>query len=63
MEAKSVFDKLVNINQKVKVLICSEYTKEEVKSAFGEIRHLAIIQKPCKPNRLLERISWILALE
>src|SRR5208283_5033408 len=61
MDGKTAFEKLVEIDNNVKVLLCSGYSEEEMKSAFGNIRPDGFIKKPYKPAELLENVSSILA--
>ncbi len=61
MDGKTTFEKLVKIDTNVKVLLCSGYSEEEMKSAFGNIRPNGFIKKPYKPIELLENVSSILA--
>ena len=63
MNGKAAFQELVKINHNVKVLLCSGYTEEEIKSVFGAIHPHAFIQKPYKPSSLLEKASSILKEE
>ena len=60
MDGKAAFHELRKINPDVKVMLCSGYTEEEIKSAFGDIQPQAFIQKPYKPNSLLEKASNML---
>ena len=60
MDGKETFEKLVKINKNVKVILCSGYSEEEMKSAFGEVHPLDFIKKPYKPSELLERVSSLL---
>ncbi len=57
MDGKAAFEELVKINAGVKVLLCSGYSEEEMKSAFGEIHPSAFIKKPYRPIELLESVS------
>ena len=61
MDGKAAFEALVHIDKDVIVALCSGYTEEEIKSAFGNIRPHAFIQKPYKPSVLLAEVSSILA--
>ncbi len=61
MDGKAAFEELVKIDNDVKVLLCSGYSEEEMKSAFGNIRPSGFIKKPYKPIKLLENVSSILA--
>jgi CheY-like chemotaxis protein len=60
MDGKAAFHELLKINPDVKVMLCSGYTEEEIKSAFGDIQPQAFIQKPYKPSSLLEKASNML---
>jgi len=60
MDGKAAFHELRKINPDVKVMLCSGYTEEEIKSAFGDIQPQAFIQKPYKPSSLLEKASNML---
>ena len=59
MDGKIAFEKLVKIDKGVRVLLCSGYSEDEMKSGFGDIRPLDFIKKPYKPAELLERVSSI----
>jgi len=59
MDGKAAFEELVKINKDVRVLLCSGYSEEEMKLAFGDTRPQAFIQKPYKPAELLARVSAI----
>ena len=61
MDGKTAFEMLAEIDNNVKVLLCSGYSEEEMKSAFGNIRPDGFIKKPYKPIELLENVSNILA--
>lgn len=60
MDGKKAFDELVAINKGVRVILCSGYAEEEMKSAFGDVLPMAFLKKPYKPAELLERVSSIL---
>ena len=60
MDGKAAFDELVKINKEVAVLLCSGYTEEEIKSAFGDSRPLGFIKKPYRPSELLLQVSSLL---
>jgi len=61
MDGKAAFNELVKINKAVKVLLCSGYTEEEIRSAFGGSAPEGFLQKPYKPNALLHKASAMLA--
>lgn len=63
MDGKAAFQELLKINHDVKVILCSGYTEEEIKSVFGDTVPQAFIQKPYKPSSLLEKASAMLAQE
>ena len=56
MGGQEAFTALTEIDREVKVILCSGYTEEEIKSAFGEVRPDAFMKKPYRPSDLLERI-------
>jgi len=60
MDGKAAFEELMKIDTGVKVLLCSGYSEEEMKSAFGDIRPGGFIKKPYKPTELLENVSSVL---
>jgi two-component system, cell cycle sensor histidine kinase and response regulator CckA len=60
MDGKTAFHELRKINSDVKVLLCSGYTEEEIRSVFGDIPPHSFIQKPYKPSILMEKASSIL---
>jgi DNA-binding NarL/FixJ family response regulator len=49
------------INKEVKVLLSSGYAEENILSAFGDRRPSGFIQKPYKPDALLDRVQRLLA--
>lgn len=57
MNGKEAFEKLVQINKEVKVLLCSGYTEEETLSTFGTIRPTGFFQKPYRADALVEWIT------
>lgn len=61
MDGKTVFEKLVEINPKIKVLLSSGYTEEDTLLSFGNLRPTGFFQKPYKPDELLQRLSTILS--
>ena len=61
MDGKSTFEELVKIKNDVMVVLCSGYTEEEIKSAFGEVHPQSFIQKPYKPSQLLETVSKVMS--
>jgi PAS domain S-box-containing protein len=61
MDGKAAFEELMKIDTGVKVLLCSGYSEEEMKSAFGDIRPGGFIKKPYKPTELLENVSIVLS--
>jgi len=61
MDGRTAFHELIKINSDVKVLLCSGYTEEEIRSAFGDVPPHSFIQKPYKPSMLMEKASKILA--
>ena len=63
MDGKTAFEKLVKVKNDVMVVLCSGYTEEEIKSAFGDVHPQAFIQKPYKPSQLLETVSKVLYKE
>jgi two-component system, cell cycle sensor histidine kinase and response regulator CckA len=60
MDGRVAFSELRKINPSVKVLLCSGYMEEEMKSAFGEMRPNDFIKKPYKPIDLLEKVASII---
>ncbi len=61
MNGRTVFEKLMKINKDAVVMLCTGYTEEEMKSAFGNSHPRDFIQKPYKPSELLEKVSSLLA--
>jgi PAS domain S-box-containing protein len=61
MDGKTAFGKLLELNEDVKVLLCSGYAEEQMESSFGDMRPADFIHKPYKPTALLERISSVLS--
>jgi len=61
MDGKQTFEMLIKVNKNVKVILCSGYSEEEVKSAFGEVHPVDFIKKPYKPSDLLSRVSRIIS--
>jgi two-component system cell cycle sensor histidine kinase/response regulator CckA len=57
MNGKDAFEKLLQINDKVKVLLCSGYPEEDTLSIFGKVRPTGFLQKPYKPEALVEWVS------
>ena len=53
MDGKAAFEELIKINKEVKVLLCSGYTEEEIKSAFADSHPYGFIKKPYKPSDFL----------
>ena len=60
MDGRVAFEELRKINKLVRVLLCSGYTEEEMKSAFGEMRPNDFIKKPYTPIELLEKVAGII---
>jgi two-component system, cell cycle sensor histidine kinase and response regulator CckA len=60
MDGKAAFNELVKINKDVIVVLCSGYMEDEVMSVFGKSHPHSFIQKPYKPNDLLEKVWDIL---
>ena len=56
MGGLEAFRALTEIDDTVKVILCSGYTEEEIRSAFGEVRPEAFMKKPYRPSEFLERI-------
>ncbi|MEI7907223.1 MAG: response regulator [Bacteroidota bacterium] len=63
MDGKAAFEKLLEINKEVKVLLCSGYTEEETMSVFGIDRPKGYFQKPYKPDVLVQRVAEIVSKE
>ncbi len=63
MDGKAAFDELLKINNDVKVLLCSGYSEEETLSAFGIDRPMGFLQKPYKPDVLVQQVSKILSID
>ncbi len=61
MDGKVAFDKLLQINNKVKVVLCSGYTEEETLSVFGIDRPTAYFQKPYDTGTLVKRVAQIVS--
>jgi PAS domain S-box-containing protein len=61
MDGKAAFEKLLEINKEVKVLLCSGYTEEETMSVFGIDRPTGFFHKPYMPDALLERVGEIVS--
>jgi len=60
MDGRVAFEELRKISKSIPVLLCSGYTEEEMKSAFGDIRPNSFIKKPYRPIELLERVDSII---
>ncbi len=60
MDGKAAFEELIKINKEVKVLLCSGYTEEEIKSAFADSHPYGFIKKPYKPSDFLVQVSNML---
>ncbi len=60
MDGRVAFEELRKISKSIPVLLCSGYTEEEMKSAFGDIRPNSFIKKPYRPIELLERVASII---
>ncbi|HTY38499.1 MAG TPA: two-component regulator propeller domain-containing protein [Bacteroidota bacterium] len=61
MDGRAAFEALTAINKDVKVLLCSGFSEEETASVFGDFRPADFINKPYRPELLMERIARILA--
>ncbi|HAP34647.1 MAG TPA: hypothetical protein DCQ28_01420, partial [Bacteroidetes bacterium] len=57
MNGKDAFEMLLQINDNVKVLLCSGYPEEDTLSLFGKVRPTGFLQKPYKPEVLVEWVS------
>ena len=60
MDGRAAFNALVGINSAAKIVLCSGYTEEEIKSAFGDVRPHTFIKKPYRPAEFLERVRGLL---
>ena len=61
MDGRAAFENLVKIDKNVKVILCSGYSEEEMKSSFADIQPVDFVKKPYLPVELLERVSRILS--
>jgi len=59
MNGKAAMKELVKINNRVKVLLSSGYSEEDVEPSFGELQPAGFIHKPYNPMALLERMSHL----
>jgi CheY-like chemotaxis protein len=60
MNGKAAMKELVKINDRVKVLLSSGYSEEDVEPSFGDLQPAGFIHKPYNPMTLLERISQLI---
>ncbi len=63
MNGKDAFEKLIQINKNVKVLLCSGYTEEETLLTFEKDRPAGFLQKPHKSEALVQRVAEIVSKE
>ena len=63
MDGRVAFEELRKIDTLARVLLCSGYTEEEMKSAFGDKRPDGFIKKPYRPIELLERVASIIPMK
>ena len=59
MDGKAAFEELMKIDNNVKVILCSGYSEEEMRSGFGDLRPCGFIKKPYKPHEIVEFVSNI----
>ncbi|MGD2092380.1 MAG: PAS domain-containing protein [Candidatus Aminicenantes bacterium] len=60
MDGVELFHKLREIRKNIPVIICSDYTKEQVMTRFREIRPEGFIQKPYRIKQLEEKMKMII---
>ena len=61
MDGKAAFEKLLQINMEVKVLLCSGYSEEETLLEFGVDRPTGYFQKPYKTDALIQLVAEIVS--
>jgi two-component system cell cycle sensor histidine kinase/response regulator CckA len=59
MNGKDTFERLLQINKNVKVLLCSGYSEEETLSSFGKERPTGFFQKPYNTEAL---VKWVVEM-
>jgi signal transduction histidine kinase/CheY-like chemotaxis protein len=59
MDGKDAFEKLIQINKNIKVILCSGYTEEETMSVFGIDRPTGFFHKPYDTEELVRRVGEI----
>jgi CheY-like chemotaxis protein len=63
MDGKAAFEKLLQINKDIKVLLCSGYTEEETMSVFGIDRPTGFFHKPYSTKEFVQQVGEILSKE